>query len=206
MSIKKNTGIIISAILYIVFGVILVRYPDQALNTVCLGLGILTMVFGVTKLLAYVFKKDAGILASLDLILGIILTAVALLLLIRPGVVVSIIPFIAGMVILFQSISRLQQAVELKVAGYDKWWSMLVIGIITLFLGGYIVMNPFDTVALMVRAIGVVLIINGVLSLAGTGYSAFDMFYTLKNRNKGSHEAHKEPKVEIVDQDGNVIR
>lgn len=204
----SRTALNLSSLLYIALGVFLLVYSDQALRMVCIGIGTVTLVYGIIRLISYFSMKRAGFLASVDLGVGIIMTGIGIVLTITPDFVISIIPFFVGLVILVQSISKISQALELRDVEYDNWWWMLLVSLLMLLLGAYIVFNPFETVALMVRAVGFVLIINGVLSIIGTIYTkvVVKKYRKVDEASCKDAETGEELEVDIIDVDGTVIK
>ncbi|NLL78590.1 MAG: hypothetical protein GX234_02055, partial [Clostridiales bacterium] len=67
--------------------------------------------------------------------------------------------------ILFDSFMNLRQALDLKDAGYDKWWSMLILAVIMIILGIIMVFNPFGTVAVMVMFMGGIFLFRGISNI-----------------------------------------
>lgn len=193
-------GFVVSAVLYILLGVVLLKFPDQSLRTVCYFFGGVTLIYGVIRIITYFIQKREGFLFLTDVVVGIILTGIGIFLLITPEVVISIIPFIIGLLILFHSIMKIQRALQLKRVNYEKWWSMLILSVITAALGALIIYNPFKTVSMMVMAIGIVLMIDGVINLISIFFTA----HTVKKMTKIIDETTgtvEEVEIDIVDND-----
>ena len=87
-----------------------------------------------------------------------------------PKAVVSLLHMILGIAIVFDSILRLQLAVNLKRLQYEQWWMYLVFTLITASLGTLLVLNPFEGSIILTRYVGVSLAINGVVNLWGIIY------------------------------------
>lgn len=193
-------GFVVSSALYVLLGIVLIRFPDQSLRTVCYFFGGVTLIYGLIRVITYFVQKREGFLFLTDVVAGIILTGIGIFLLLTPEVVISIIPFIIGLLILFHSIMKIQRALQLKRVNYEKWWSMLILSLITAVLGALIIYNPFKTVSMMVRAIGIVLIVDGVINLASIFFTA----HTVKKMTKIIDEvtgAVEEVEIEVVDND-----
>lgn len=191
-------GLVVSSALYILLGIVLLKFPDQSLRTVCYFFGGVTLVYGVIRIVTYFLEKRQGILFLTDVIVGIILTGIGIFLLVTPEVVISIIPFIIGLLILFHSVMKIQRAFQLKRVNYDKWWSMLVLSLITAALGALIIYNPFKTVSMMVMAIGIVLMIDGAINLISIFFTA----HTVKKMTKIIDETTgtvEEVEIDVVD-------
>ena len=56
-------------------------------------------------------------------------------------------------------------AIETKQNGYDRWWAMLLIAIVSLVFGVLCIVNAFGVVTLAMQFVGVALIYDGVTDL-----------------------------------------
>ena len=97
------------------------------------------------------------------------------ILLIRPQTVVSILPILVGLFVIMDGVMRVQSAFELRAAGYDRWWSLLILALVSVVLGAVMLWNPFGTVELLVMAIGVILMVEGALNLVGYIWAAIQL-------------------------------
>ena len=77
----------------------------------------------------------------------------------------SILPFIIGLAICFNGIVKMQSAIELRRANYDKWIVSLVIAAITLLLGILLIINPFSGAKLAIMFVGAALVIDGITNI-----------------------------------------
>ena len=80
---------------------------------------------------------------------------VGLLIYYKAEVVVSIIPIILGVVILFSGFSKLQQAVDLARMKARRWTTVLATACLNLILGGVIIFNPFSPALTFLRFVGI---------------------------------------------------
>ena len=189
---SRNSFIVIS-ILYIVLGVVLLMWPDMSLKIVCYAFGGLTFVYGLVRILFYIRNKDAVSFFKADLIIGIIATAFGIFLLLQPSIVISVLPFIIGLFIVFSGIVQFQRALDVKKVKYEKWWSILLMAVIVIVLGALIMYNPFKTATLAIMVIGLVLIVDGVSNIFSTVFTG----HIVKKLTKAIEEAAE--KAEVVD-------
>ena len=73
-------------------------------------------------------------------ILGIVLGAVVLY---KVEIVISLIPFILGVLVLCSGCSKLQDAIDLKRLDYGSWLGLLIVAAINIILGVVLIYNPF---------------------------------------------------------------
>lgn len=168
---KLKWNIIFMSVLYIALGVFLLLRPSTALNVVCYALGAVVLACGVVQLVRY-FAIERGIFKSwLTLISGIVCLALGGFLVLRSDVVVRILPIVFGLFVIFDSLGRIQNAMELRRCGYGSWKGFLLLAALSIVLGCIMVRNPFGTMETLVMAIGVILVVEGALNLLSALYT-----------------------------------
>ena len=105
-------------------------------------------------------------------VFGVAASALGVFLLFKPDTVVSVLPILVGIYVIVDAVVRLQSAFELRKMGYARWWSFLILAGLSAALGVLMMVNPFETVQLLVMAIGVILLVEGALSLISAVYAA----------------------------------
>ena len=161
---KLKWNLVFMSVLYLGLGIFLVMKPGTALNIVCYALG------GV-QLIRY-FVVERGVFQSqLTLISGIICLALGAFLLLRSDIVVSILPVVFGLFVIFDAIARVQNALDLRRCGYDSWKGFLLLPVLSVVLGVVMILNPFGTMETLVMAIGIILIIEGAINLLSALYT-----------------------------------
>jgi uncharacterized membrane protein HdeD (DUF308 family) len=165
----KNTIVVIST-LYVVLGIVLMARPETSTVTICRLFGAFALILGVIIVVAFFRRDPSGSLLRLDLVQGTSYAVLGAFMLFSPKAVVSLLHMILGIAIVFDSILRLQLAVNLKRLQYEQWWMYLVFTLITASLGTLLVLNPFEGSIILTRYVGVSLAINGVVNLWGIIY------------------------------------
>lgn len=159
------------SVLYLALGAFLLLEPSTALNIVCYALGAVVLACAVVQLVRY-FAVERGVFKSqLTLISGIICLALGGFLLLRSDIVVSILPIVFGLFVIFDSLGRIQNALELRRCGYSSWKGFLLLAVLSIVLGGIMIYNPFGTMETLVMAIGVILVVEGALNLLSALYT-----------------------------------
>lgn len=163
-NLKKH--LIISAIAYILLGIVLCIWPQVSSTVLSYMLAILLLVYGITHLMDYLALDIISLFARFDLISGVIAMGVGIFIVIRPDFLFTILPFIAGIYILLDALKGLRESFMYKDAGYEGWWKFAVYAIVLALLGILLVINPFSSSLLLVRCIGAVFIVDGIGDLA----------------------------------------
>lgn len=159
--------------LYVVLGLVLLFWPEMVLGAICILIGGLVAGTGVFQLVRFFVARERLFFAPLTLITGLISLGLGLFLLLRSDVILTALPLVFGLFVVFDSVVRLQNAWELRRLGISSWKGIFGMGIISVVLGLVVLFNPFATVQALVMGIGVILIIEGCMNLLSMGYTAF---------------------------------
>ena len=109
---------ILQAAGYILLGLFLVLKPDTSVRAICYGCGVIAAAYGLLHVLQCRKGKAKG-----ELILGVIFIALGVFCLITPQTVVSFLPFLLGVVLMLDGISKIQRALDLRVLdSFDDRW------------------------------------------------------------------------------------
>ena len=87
------------------------------------------------------------------------------------GGVVRILPIVFGLFVIFDSLGRVQNALELRRCGYGSWKGFLLLALLSVVLGVVMIVDPFGAMETLVMAIGVILIIESALNLLSALYT-----------------------------------
>ena len=168
---KLKWNLVLMSLLYLGLGVFLVMKPGTALNIVCYALGGVVLACAAVQLVRY-FAVERGVFQSqLTLVSGIVCLALGAFLIIRSDIVVSILPIVFGLFVIFDAIGRVQNALDLRCCGYDSWKGFLFLPVLSVVLGVVLVANPFGAMETLVMAIGIILIVEGAINLLSALYT-----------------------------------
>ncbi|MBR1559795.1 MAG: DUF308 domain-containing protein [Clostridia bacterium] len=158
-----DRGIWLSALM-VVIGLVLVIWPGHVMTSALRILGIALLLGGGILIWSWYKGRERGE-SIVTLFEGGILAVIGLFVLGLPKLLVSIVPFAVGALVLINGIINLRQALDQRKHHYDRWFVSLVMAILTIVLGGLIMLNPFSTMEILVFAIGVVILYNGASNL-----------------------------------------
>lgn len=160
-SIKNwKISFLLAAILYLVLGLVLLLWPGTTAAVICYAFGGILVVYGLAAILSFFVSRAAGF--ALDLFLGIAALALGLFLLVRPQVIISILPVVLGLFILVDGLLNLKRALELRRLEYRRWGVSLALSLISLALGLVILFHPYLAAEALVMVIGGVFIYEGL--------------------------------------------
>ena len=171
MAKKLKWNLILMSLLYLALGIFLLMVPGTALNVVCCALGGVVLACAAVQLVRY-FVVERGVFQSqLTLISGLVCLALGAFLIIRSDVVVRVLPIVFGLFVIFDSLGRIQNALELRRCEYSSWKIFLLLAVLSVVLGIVMVVDPFGTMETLVMAIGIILIIEGAINLLSALYT-----------------------------------
>ena len=171
MAKKLKWNLILMSLLYLALGIFLLMVPGTALNVVCYALGGVVLACAAVQLVRY-FVVERGVFQSqLTLISGLVCLALGAFLIIRSDVVVRVLPIVFGLFVIFDSLGRIQNALELRRCEYSSWKVFLLLAVLSVVLGIVMVVDPFGTMETLVMAIGLILILEGALNLLSALYT-----------------------------------
>ncbi len=165
-------NLILMSLLYLALGVFLLMMPGMALNVVCYALGAVVLVCAAVQLISYFTMERSIFKSQLTLISGLICLALGLFLIVRSDIVIRILPIVFGLFVIFDSLGRIQNALELRRCNYSSWKGLLLLAALSVVLGVVMIINPFATMETLVMAIGVILVVEGALNLISALYTA----------------------------------
>lgn len=157
---KERISLFAGSALLLILGIVLIIWPEFSLNVIVYGLSAAVTLFGIVKLIMYFVRKNQRQYMQMDLMEGVIACVAGILLIPRLVIWMSIVPIIVGLVIIASGIGKIMNAVECKKRGYPMWWAVLTMAVVSILLGGVILVNPFSTIKLTVRVIGAVLVLD----------------------------------------------
>ncbi len=160
---RIRVNFVLTAILTLILGILLITSPGTAMRTVFLLVGWTLVISGAASLLTAIFSRGQPV-GQGDLVLGLVQVATGLVVLMRPGFLMSLAGIVVGFVLLIHGIHDIQHARESKALGYD-WKLTMGVGIAAVVMGLIVMVNPFSTMETLLRIAGVFLLTDGLADL-----------------------------------------
>ena len=157
---RVRVNVLLTAILTVIIGIILIVSPGTAVRTVFTLLGWILIISGVMSLLTAILSGNQPV-AQGDLVLGLIQLVAGIVVLMKPGFLMSLCGIVIGFVMVIHGVHGIQGAREGRALGYE-YKIPLAVGIVTLVLGVIVMINPFATTLTLLRWAGIFLVIDGV--------------------------------------------
>ena len=159
-------GYVAISLLFCVFGILLIAVPAVSPNAFGIAAGCAMIAFGTVKLVGY-FSRDLFRLAfQYDLVFGILLIALGIIMLVRPGSLMNFICIALGLYILIDGLFKLQIANEARSFGVGSWWLIMTFAIATAVCGFVLLFRPGEGSRVLMTVFGISLLAEGVLNLS----------------------------------------
>ena len=152
------------AVILLICGLVLLLMPELTLVTIANVIGIFVIVIGAFFLISYFMRKELAA-GNNDLVKGLVTVCIGLFICVKSELVVSILPVVLGIGVVISGIMKLQHAFDLKRMGFDTWVRIGLTAAVNIFIGLIVILNPFTTVAWLMRIVGIGFIFSGVTDL-----------------------------------------
>lgn len=158
-------SLIVLALIVMVLGICLIVWPGISAGVLCNLFGIVLLIVGAVRILCYFQRGFSALWHRYELPLGLLDALLGVYFFTRPGNVLLLLPVVVGIMILVDSVFKLQMALELKRALVRQWWSVLLLSIISILAAAVLIGNPFGGAVTLVIYLGISLVIDSIQSL-----------------------------------------
>lgn len=170
---KSKIVAFITSLALVVLGLFMVIWPGESLDVLSKGLSYLVIAIGAVFVVMYLLAGADRAKSQWELICGVAAILLGLFVVPRLSVVLSVIPFLAGVLVVCSGIAKLFHALEYKRLGYKTWKLAMAVAVLAVVLGGAAMLYPFETVEFGVRIVGIVLLFDNFANVFDTAYIAF---------------------------------
>lgn len=156
---KKEIKGILGSLLLIVLSVFLMLKPIEIIGSLIKVIGMILLICGVFDFANYFVNKKEESLFDYGLVKGIIEITIGVLFIFKYDLLINLFPCILGLIIVFINIFKLQTAISLK-EFESNYMTGVIISSLSIILGLIIVINPFETIEVVIIVSGAVLLIS----------------------------------------------
>ncbi len=163
-NIKKSAwSAIIESFALVVLGVLLIIWPEIMIKIVAYLVGAFFIVKGGFQIINYFVEKGQRDYFNNGLLAGVVSVLIGIATLIIGEDIAGIFRVIIGIVIIYESLVRINTATKLASAGINDWKYLTVLSLIMLVLGIFVTFNTGAVVAL----IGGMMVVTGIIGIIG---------------------------------------
>ena len=117
---------ILTGVLYILLGIVALVIPETMQKTLGYLIGIVLIVAGLVSIICYLLRDARENYYHNEFVFGILGIVLGAVVLYKVEIVISLIPFILGVLVLCSGCSKLQDAIDLKRLDYGSWLGLLI--------------------------------------------------------------------------------
>ena len=167
---KFKWKILLSAVLLILIGIVLLLFPETTAKTICYLVAAIAIIMGIVTMITYFFREVPINYYRNDFVIGLAGIILGFFIIYKVELIISLVPFILGLVVTISGFSKIQDAIDMNRMGYRNWIGILVVAIVNVVLGIVLLLNPFEVATLMFRVMGIALIFSGITDIVSTMY------------------------------------
>lgn len=175
IQIAKTGYYLISAIFYSL-GIINLIHPFKASLSVCNLSSIILIFYGIVKIIGYYCDDLYSLAFQYDLASGLLLIIAGIIVLIWQSSIYNYLSKGMGLLILLDSLLKIQMAQVAKKFGLETWYVILLLAIAAGIIAVLLIIEPFKQQILQQLIISLALIFEGMMN-----------HYVIKNTVKLKH-------------------
>ena len=166
MKALKWTDLILNLI-YIALGLLFMIRPEGVERFLCYILAVAVAVIGLLYLIGYFLQRtdENGAREGNGFAVGILLIIVAIFIIVKQDLVISLVPFLFGFMVLIRGLMTIQGVFVMLRLGFSIAVP-LVSGLLDMALGLFVMLYPFETAKVLFILIGVGLLVGGITGIA----------------------------------------
>lgn len=154
---------ILIAIVFIVFGIILILNKTVSDKFISTFLGILILVEATLNIYSAVMS-DSNKIFKINILFGLIFILIAIFLFVNPIKFVNYITIYYGTFLIINGIKEFINSVKYKLIKEDSWLIILIMSILTASLGVLMIFYPFESFGI-IEIVGIFSILFGLLTI-----------------------------------------
>ncbi len=156
-------SVVFSIVLFLL-GVFLLVQPETTLNVVSYTIGTFLIVWGIIPVLTFLSNKDNNKYLEVSFIIGVFALIIGIVIMLNPKLIVSIIPFVIGVWMVINGITKLSYSLSLNKENDAR--NSIILSILILVCGIILVFNPFSGAVVLTQVIGISVIMYALIDLA----------------------------------------
>lgn len=153
------------ALIYIIMGLLMLINPKFVCDAVNYIIGITIMIVGIIFLIKSLQSKGLKRLSKIELLIILLCLGLGLFLVFNSNLLISILPISMGILISLDALSQIIKSFKLRKMNIRFWYINLLVGLIFLLFASYIIINATSITHLIVRLIGLILVIDGIIEI-----------------------------------------
>ena len=182
--IKKSAwAAIVESLALVILGILFLVLQDAMIKVLAYIVGVFLIIKGGFQIITYFMEKGQNDFFNNKLLSGVVAILIGITALVIGEDIANIFRIIIGILIIYESLVRINTAIKLASAKIDSWKYILMLALCIMAIGIFITFNSGAVITL----IGWMMILTGVIGIVGDA-----MF--IQHVNKVVEQLTKEPK------------
>ncbi len=160
---KSAWSAVAESILIMIFGILLVAWPDITIVVIANVFGAIFIVSGIYQVINYFVVKGQNDFFNNSLLSGVVAILIGIAAIVIGEDIANIFRIIIGIWMIYESLVRVNTAIKLHSAGVKVWSYILIIAIVMLALGVFVASNS----GAVVQLIGWMMILTSIIGIVG---------------------------------------
>ena len=162
--IKKSAwGAVIESLALIVLGILFIVLQDVMVQIIAYIVGIFFIVKGGFQIVNYFIEKGQNDFFNNNLLAGVVSVLIGVALLVLGENIANVFRIVIGIIIIYESLVRINTAIKLASAKIDVWKYILILALCMLLVGIFITFYQGAIITL----IGWMMILTGIIGIIG---------------------------------------
>ena len=164
LDLKKSAwSAVIESLAIIIFGILMIVWPDITISVITNILGAIFIISGVYQIINYFIVKGQKDFFNNGLLIGVVSFLIGVAAIVIGDSIANVFRIIIGIWMVYESLVRVNTAIKLHSVGVDVWRYVLAIALIMLVLGLFVV---FNTGAIF-QLLGWIMVAAGIVGIVG---------------------------------------
>ncbi len=163
-SLKKSAwSAVIESLILIILGILFIVLQDAMVKILAYLVGAFFIVKGGFQIINYFMEKGQNDFLNNGLLSGVVSVLIGIAALLIGENIANVFRVVIGIIIIYESLVRINTASKLASAGINVWKYIIVIALIMLVLGIFVTFNSGAVVVL----VGWLMIATGIIGIVG---------------------------------------
>lgn len=160
---KSAWGAIVESLVTMIFGILLVAWPEATISVLANVLGVIFIISGAYQIINYFVVKGQKDFFNNGLLVGVVGVLMGIAAIVIGEDIANVFRIIIGIWMIYEALVRVNTSIKLYAAGIKSWAYILILALCMLILGIFV---TFNTGAVM-QLIGWMMILTGIIGIIG---------------------------------------
>ncbi|MBQ7566262.1 MAG: DUF308 domain-containing protein [Oscillospiraceae bacterium] len=158
-------SIIIADIAICLLGLLMIIFPGQSQNVICIAIGVILCILGILRVVMHFSTDRVVVLGSFALVAGVALVGLGVLVILHPEVLAAELMLVFGIGLIVSGVMKIQYAIDFARLGVRGWWLELLLAAALIAFGVIVLCNPFATADALMIYVGISLVVSSICDL-----------------------------------------